>query len=297
MPHHDSLRALIQTLHLPAGYGAQADRYLQPLAAQIAARYGGNMLIIGINGAQGSGKSTLARVLACLLRQYDLHTAVLSLDDFYLPGRARASLAAGVHPLLRTRGVPGTHDVPQGERLFLRLGRMGATDCIRLPCFDKGRDEPCDEASRPLWQGKVDVLIFEGWCVGTPAQPEAELQQPVNALEAEQDRHGRWRAYVNRRLATDYQHWFSCLDMLLYLQVPSMQDAFRWRLRQEQQLPPDRRMTPAQLQGFMQHFERLTLHAMRQLPHSADIVLTLDAAQRITHVRNNPCGDGPEDGS
>ncbi len=277
-----SLGALIQTLGLPAACKAQAIRYWYPLAEQIAARHGEGMFIVGINGAQGSGKSTLARALAWLLaRKHALRVATLSLDDLYLSGRERAHLAAEVHPLLRTRGVPGTHDTQLGERLLTRLARMGAADSIHLPRFDKARDEPKAESCWPVVQGHIDVLIFEGWCVGTPAQSETELRMPVNALEAEQDRQGIWRAYVNQRLATDYRQLFAQLDMLLYLQVPSMHEAFRWRLQQEQQLPSQRRMTPVQLQHFMQYFERLTLHAMRCLPSHADIVFTLDEAQQI----------------
>jgi len=36
---------------------------------------------------------------------------VLSLDDFYLGHAARLQLARDIHPLLATRGVPGTHDI------------------------------------------------------------------------------------------------------------------------------------------------------------------------------------------
>ena len=44
-------------------------------------------------------------------RKRGIPTEVLSLDDFYLGRRDRAALARDVHPLLATRGVPGTHDL------------------------------------------------------------------------------------------------------------------------------------------------------------------------------------------
>jgi len=281
---------------LPAVPQAQLARYWYPLAEHIAERQGGKLFIVGISGAQGSGKSTLARGLAWLLaRRHGLRVVTLSLDDLYLSGRQRARLAARVHPLLRTRGVPGTHDLALGEQLFTRLANMAAADHIFLPCFDKASDEPVAMDDWPRWQGVADVLIFEGWCVGLPAQSATELQQPVNSLEAEHDQQGIWRAYVNQRLATDYRQLFARLDLLLYLQVPSMREAFRWRLHQEQQLPADKRMTPAQLERFMQHFERLTLHAMDCLPTRADIVFRLDEAQKIIAafspmvLRPRPC--------
>ena len=36
---------------------------------------------------------------------------LLSIDDYYLSKKNRYQLASQVHPLLLTRGVPGTHDI------------------------------------------------------------------------------------------------------------------------------------------------------------------------------------------
>src|SRR3546814_3547438 len=51
--------------------------------------------------------------------------AVLSVDDAYLEHDQRARLAREVHPLLATRGPPGTHDVALACRTLdaLRAGR------------------------------------------------------------------------------------------------------------------------------------------------------------------------------
>ena len=75
---------------------------------------GGHPLVLGICGAQGSGKSTLAEALAERLERDGLACAVLSLDDLYLTRAERERLARGVHPLLATRGPPGTHDTSLG---------------------------------------------------------------------------------------------------------------------------------------------------------------------------------------
>src|ERR1051326_1709165 len=68
-------------------------------------------LTVGVTGPQGSGKTTLAAGMAPLLEEGGLRTVVLSLDDIYLSKAARQRLAATVHPLFATRGVPGTPDV------------------------------------------------------------------------------------------------------------------------------------------------------------------------------------------
>ncbi len=55
----------------------------------------------------------------------------------------------------------------------------------------------------------VDLVIFEGWCVASQAMTDAELQDPVNALEASADTDGRWRTYVNDKLGTEYVPLFA----------------------------------------------------------------------------------------
>jgi D-glycerate 3-kinase len=71
------------------------------------------------------------------------------------------------------------------------------------------------------------------------------------------------------------------------LQAPDWVSICRWRAKQEQQLFQLRGkgMTAAQLERFMQSFQRLTEHSFRVMPTSADIVIELDHQQRPTIVR------------
>jgi D-glycerate 3-kinase len=103
---------------LPAHYRHTIDDVLVPLAGAIAqrVRLADHMLIVGLCGAQGSGKSTAAAALVELLAHEQLPAIALSIDDFYLPRIERQRLAREIHPLLATRGVPGTHDVELGRR-------------------------------------------------------------------------------------------------------------------------------------------------------------------------------------
>ena len=75
--------------------------------AELLARQG---RVVAITGSQGSGKSTLAKILVRQLNDLGKSAACVSLDDFYLPKQDRIELGRRVHPLLVTRGVPGTHD-------------------------------------------------------------------------------------------------------------------------------------------------------------------------------------------
>jgi D-glycerate 3-kinase len=82
-----------------------------PLAQRVArSQPAARPRIVGIAGSQGSGKSTLARIVVEHFREQGISATSVSLDDFYLTQAERVALADAVHPLLRTRGVPGTHD-------------------------------------------------------------------------------------------------------------------------------------------------------------------------------------------
>jgi D-glycerate 3-kinase len=180
------LAAFLRAESLPADFAAEIERLHAPLAARIAAVAMGPAFVVGICGPQGSGKSTTVRVVAALLEARGLRVATLSLDDLYLPRSDREALARDVHPLLRTRGVPGTHDVALGLAALDSLADAGET---ALPRFDKATD---DRAPRPTWPvvaGPVDVVLFEGWCVGARPEPAARpCAAPINALERERDR-------------------------------------------------------------------------------------------------------------
>jgi D-glycerate 3-kinase len=239
-------------------------------------QHGTAVPVIGINGAQGSGKSTLAARLVGLLRQrHGLHAVALSIDDFYLGQAQRQALARQVHPLLRTRGVPGTHDLELGLAVLEALRGGGMP---RLPQFIKARDERAPESGWSAPPRAADLVLFEGWCVGTPAQAPQELAEPVNELEAREDGDGRWRGYVNERLALDYPRLFAAVDRLVFLQAPDFDSIFRWRLEQEgnnAQAGGGAAMDEAALRRFIQHYERLTRHALKVLPQRADVVIRL----------------------
>ena len=89
----------------------------------------------------------------------------LSLDDLYLTHAERLQLAAEVHPLFATRGVPGTHAV---NMAFGIIEDVLAGRAFEVPRFDKAFDDRSNEVMRI--SGPVDVLLFEGWCVGAAPQ-------------------------------------------------------------------------------------------------------------------------------
>lgn len=265
-------------------------------AAAAAARR--TPLVIGLSGPQGSGKSTLAREWQTRWQALGLRAVAIALDDFYLTRAERVALSERVHPLLLTRGVPGTHDVALAIDTLAALSRPGS---VVLPSFDKALD---DRRPVPAWQRittPVQIVVFEGWCVGAVPQTEAQLATPVNDLERAEDSDSRWRRYVNQQLAGQYQTLFSTLDKLVLLRPPDFDIVFEWRREQELALRRENAagsgvMDDAQLRRFIEHYERLTRHMLEEMPQRADVVIELDArrhgrikATGLSHVS----GEGP----
>ncbi len=286
------VRPFLRAQRLPDAYLSLVERWFGPLAADIA-RYRAEAdrpLLVGINGAQGSGKSTLAALLSLLLASVHGRRAIdLSIDDFYLTREQRLRLAEQVHPLLATRGVPGTHDVPLMIQTLEAL--RGAMDEVPVPRFDKARDDRVPAAQWTRVAAPLDVVILEGWCLGVPPQAPEALTRAVNALEEREDPHAVWRRYVNDAIARDYLPLYERVDIWVMLQAPSFDCVFQWRAEQEEKLalrqgPASRTrvMDAAALERFIQHYQRLTEHGLRTLPGRVHHLYRLNADRAIVEA-------------
>lgn len=293
MPDHTAFAALpwarfLAQHQLPEQYSRQAAHWFMPLLSGIEARRRelGRPLLLAINGSQGSGKSTLAALLAMALPQlFGVSVCATSLDDFYCTRAARQRLSARVHPLLATRGVPGTHDVTLMQHTLEALRRDAGS--LAVPTFDKARDDRAPEDEWQQVETPVDVVIWEGWCLGVTPQPEEALAHPVNPLERDEDPDGRWRRYVNQALARDYQPLFAQVDLWVMLAAPSFGCVHRWRSEQEEKLVARRGasdiglMSSAEIARFIQFYQRLTEWGLETLPSAMDYCYRLDEQRQI----------------
>jgi D-glycerate 3-kinase len=286
----------IEKQRLGEGFKATAQHYFVPLAEKIALHHkrANSTYYVGINGCQGSGKSTLAAFLQIyLIETKQLNVVVLSLDDFYLSQTTREQLASVVHPLLKTRGVPGTHDTGLMRKVLSDLSAENVD--LALPRFNKALDNPFAEEYWPRVQHPVDIVIFEGWCWGVTAQHQRELSAPVNALEYQEDKDGVWRDYVNQQLARHYQPLYAYMQHWIMFKAPSFAEVFAWRAEQERKLaavtPFDQvshLMDEAQLARFIQFYQRLTEHALHTLPaHCHDVFVLSNTREILAHHRLN----------
>ena len=291
---------LITQESLPASYADTVRHTLLPLAQHIQSlrQERGQAVLVGIHGAQGTGKSTLTLFLKELLtRLYRVPTASVSIDDLYLTRAERESLAAQAHPLLITRGVPGTHDLQLGQRLIDQLSSAAPDAQTPIPAFDKSRDDRAPMSEWPVFEGRAQVILLEGWCVGAlPAKSDDALNEPVNRLEAQEDPDVVWRKYVNEHLKSDYSRFFEQIDCLVMLKAPSMECVLEWRTLQERKLRSKkpaapkqgdsgiankvgnttRIMTDDQIARFIMHYERISRACLEDMPARADVLIHVD---------------------
>ncbi len=285
------MATFIQQHQLPENFTDTIQQWFEPLADRLinlSQQQSQQPLVVGIHGCQGSGKSTLSNLLCQLIQDRGLKAAELSLDDFYKTHQQRQQLAQTTHPLLATRGVPGTHDIELALQT-LNLLRQGHGQAV-LPRFNKATDDRQPQEQWSQVSLPVDIIILEGWCLGTPAQTAEALIAPTNSLEEVEDRDGSWRQYVNQQLLTDYRELWSQANYWIMLQAPDFNCVYRWRLEQEEKLRKQCEETGKDTSGLMdanaikrftQHYERLTRHSLEALPAMMDEVFELDNQRTI----------------
>lgn len=251
-------------------------------------------IFIGINGCQGSGKSTLSSFLQYYIRsEYALECLAISLDDFYLSKCTRLKLGKNIHPLLATRGVPGTHDIPLLQQTLSAL-KQGLTE-FPIPKFNKASDDLLPKSQWPIVSKVVDIVIVEGWCWGTQPQLAAELLMPVNTLECQYDSELIWRNHVNQQIIQYYQPLYQLMNSWLFLRAPSFNCVYQWRVQQEQALATElmekkfesdqkQLQSAEQIAEFILYFQRLTEHALHHFNYQNQTTFLLDEQRNICNV-------------
>lgn len=271
-----------------------AQKWFNPLIDDILLRQNsaGRPIVIGINGAQGSGKSTLADFIVSVINSDTHRKAVaVSIDDYYLSKKSRQALGKEVHPLLTTRGAPGTHDTSLLKSNLTDL--RNSTPCV-LPVFQKHVDDLAPLSEWHQLNHAPDIIVLEGWCVGSKPLIEEHLEVAINTLEKENDRDGSWRAYQQAQLKHAYADAFKLIDFMIMLKAPSFECVLQWRIEQERKLVQKLSatehagtdmsgvMSEEEISDFIQYFQRLTEENLKTLPLYCNYVFVLDKHRKIT---------------
>ncbi|KAF3911620.1 hypothetical protein AA313_de0201134 [Arthrobotrys entomopaga] len=213
---------------------------------------------LAVTGLQGSGKSTWSSQIVEAINKKGLKARTLSLDDLYLPHEGLIAVrdANPENKLLRTRGQPGTHDVELAKWFFQQFEKPTPESKL-FPIFDKSKfNGEGDRLPKSEWHVSppdevVDVLVFEGWCVGFRPLPEDAISaawntaknSPVSLDDFSESRpiqtltnHGvADLLYINEKLGTycdvfmGPQHW----DYMVHLDTDDLRNVYAWRLEQE----------------------------------------------------------------
>ena len=264
--------------------------YLIPVCFWISKKVNNKQpYFVGLAGGQGTGKTTISSLLEIILRKYfKLNVFKISIDDFYRTRKERFNLSKKVHPLLMTRGVPGTHDI-KIMLDFFRKSKTKKFKSFKLPKFNKAID---DRRKKNQWytiNKRPDVIIFEGWCVGARAEKNSTIKKSINSLEKANDAQLIWRNYVNKQLKTKYKKLYDQLDCLVYLKAKNFSLLQKWRLIQEKKLwlknknkkTNNKIMSKGDVINFMQTYQRVTQNMFKFAPRYASIILNLNSNHQI----------------
>ena len=264
--------------------------YLIPVCFWISKKVNNKQpYFVGLAGGQGTGKTTISSLLEIILRKYfKLNVFKISIDDFYRTRKERFNLSKKVHPLLMTRGVPGTHDI-KIMLDFFRKSKTKKFKSFKLPKFNKAIDDRCKKNQWYTIKKRPDVIIFEGWCVGARAEKNSTIKKSINSLEKANDAQLIWRNYVNKQLKTKYKKLYDQLDCLVYLKAKNFSLLQKWRLIQEKKLwlknknkkTNNKIMSKGDVINFMQTYQRVTQNMFKFAPRYASIILNLNSNHQI----------------
>lgn len=246
--------------------------------------------VLGLTGLQGSGKSTWADGIVRRLREtHALNAVTISLDDLYKT-HEDLLLVRKQNPdnqLLRSRGQPGTHDVQLARIFFDKIRALKQDEELCIPSFDKSRYAgEGDRAPTHTWTritGPVDVVVFEGWCLGFTPLSSLQLKekhQHAHKIQSEQEADTRRSTstlgghlichlqLVNQSLC-GYAEAFSGpqhFDALVHIDTNDLKNVYEWRWQQEQALVREKGsgMTEEQVdlfvRGYMPAYEMYLDH-------------------------------------
>jgi len=243
---------------------------------------------VGLAGGQGTGKTTISSLIKIILERYfKLKVFRISIDDFYKTRKERTNLSKRIHPMLLTRGVPGTHDVNMMLNFF-RKAKSKQFKRLKLPTFNKAVDDRFNKKDWYNLKYRPDVIIFEGWCVGAKPEKNSTLKKMINSMEKVNDQKQIWRKYVNQQLKLKYKKLYTQLNCLIYLKAKNFSLLQKWRLKQERKLWLKSKkksnlkiMSTGDVLNFMQTYQRITQNMFRYMPKYASIILNLNSNHQI----------------
>lgn len=198
-------------------------------------------LIIGINGPQGSGKTYLTNQLNEYLQKSYPHFNIVqfSMDDLYLTKLDQDKLNNSTdNPLLKGRGLPGTHDLTTLYEIFNKAieNYKSIWENIKIPKYDKSKFNGLGDRSGYInVDSPIDIILFEGWFNGYINYSTDLLRLKYLTSEVS----GILQLYkmfhleeINNNLG-QYQKIWSFFEIFITLKTNNVNNVYTWRLQQE----------------------------------------------------------------
>ena len=235
-----------------------------------------------IAGSQGSGKSTLSLIIKKYFQKfYSKNVVILSIDDFYLSSYQRKKLAKKFKTnLFETRGVPGTHNF---KLLYETINKLR---CKKFPVYSPTFDKVTDNTKKYKRKiSRADLIILEGWCVGSKIIDTKYLNQNINELEKNKDQNLIWRTAYNNFL-DDYQKIFNKFNYYVFIKLPNWENVINWKYKQElalRSLSNDNKLKK-RLYKFIQYYEKLSKWMSMTTPSYCNVLISLDKNQSIKNI-------------
>ena len=132
---------------------------------------------------------------------------------------------------------------------------------------------------------KADLIILEGWCVGSKPIDPLYLKKNINDLEKINDPDMIWRTAYNQSL-TEYQKLFNKFNYYIFIKLPDWKYVINWKYKQElnlRSLSSDNHLKK-KLYLFIQYYEKLSKWMSITCPDICNILITLDKNQKIKKI-------------
>tara|TARA_Y100001968_G_scaffold292768_1_gene298220 strand:- start:141 stop:1151 length:1011 start_codon:yes stop_codon:yes gene_type:complete len=189
--------------------------------------------IIGFSGLPGSGKSFLGSWINGVAKEINLDVKVISLDDFYLPGKEMDVVMKG-NPWNVPRGFPGSHSI---EVLNNSIDTFLNTGVLKSPTFDKSLRN--GKGDRSGWcELKPKILILEGWFVG--CEPVLNLMEIDSIMDSKYNLclsqiEKEYRNSIQIALV-DYSKLWEKFDKIWHLKSSKFTNTIQWKIQQENEM-------------------------------------------------------------
>ena len=182
--------------------------------------------------------------------------------------------------LFDTRGVPSTHNLKLLIETVDKLKRKKFP--VYIPIFDKVTDNK-KKHNRKI--NKADLIILEGWCVGSKPIDPLYLRKNINDLEKINDPDMIWRTAYNQSLV-EYQKLFNKFNYYIFIKLPDWKYVINWKYKQElnlRSLSSDNHLKK-KLYLFIQYYEKLSKWMSITCPDICNILITLDKNQKMKKI-------------